>query len=199
MLLPALQDGHFSFSVRDARYPLLAPRASAARRSVLTTIGASGPSRCHAKSSTKTVCRLRVRGVFVRSVRGAAELSTGAKPWRSTPLSVAIGRRIAPIRLYDLRDRRGNKGLRLGGFKDANKSATSGVRHQPDEFGPWQTVWKRHRRFAADGTWDWIHPRLLADAGAGWLGRAQWTPLSPGTPARDEPSPGHRGTSRITL
>lgn len=23
-----------------------------------------------------------------------------------------------------------------------------------DEFGPWQTVWKRHRRYSADGTWD---------------------------------------------
>jgi hypothetical protein len=21
------------------------------------------------------------------------------------------------------------------------------------DFGPWQTVWKRHRRFATDGTW----------------------------------------------
>lgn len=23
-----------------------------------------------------------------------------------------------------------------------------------EEFGPWQTVWKRHRRYCADGTWD---------------------------------------------
>ena len=22
------------------------------------------------------------------------------------------------------------------------------------EFGPWQTVWKRHRRYAGDETWD---------------------------------------------
>ena len=27
-------------------------------------------------------------------------------------------------------------------------------RHLPAEFGPWQTVWKRHARFSRDGTWD---------------------------------------------
>ncbi len=27
-------------------------------------------------------------------------------------------------------------------------------RDLPAEFGPWQTVWKRHRRFSMDGTWD---------------------------------------------
>lgn len=32
--------------------------------------------------------------------------------------------------------------------------------------GPWQTVWKRHRRFSGDGTWDMIHTRLLAEADA---------------------------------
>jgi hypothetical protein len=26
-------------------------------------------------------------------------------------------------------------------------------RDLPADFGPWQTVWKRHRRFAGDGTW----------------------------------------------
>ncbi|WP_431957098.1 transposase [Nocardia lijiangensis] len=25
--------------------------------------------------------------------------------------------------------------------------------HLPAVFGPWQTAWKRHRRYAADGTW----------------------------------------------
>ena len=29
-------------------------------------------------------------------------------------------------------------------------------------FGPWQTVWKRHRRYAADGTWDRVLAELLA-------------------------------------
>jgi transposase len=34
-------------------------------------------------------------------------------------------------------------------------------RDLPVVFGPWQTVWKRHRRFSGDGTWDMIHTRLL--------------------------------------
>jgi len=42
-------------------------------------------------------------------------------------------------------------------------------RDLPAEFGPWQTVWKRHRRFAADGTWDRLHAALLADADAAGL------------------------------
>ena len=39
-------------------------------------------------------------------------------------------------------------------------------RDLPAEFGPWQTVWKRHRRFSADGTWDKILAALLAQADA---------------------------------
>ena len=27
-------------------------------------------------------------------------------------------------------------------------------RDLPAEFGPWQTVWKRHAKFSKDGTWD---------------------------------------------
>ena len=42
-------------------------------------------------------------------------------------------------------------------------------RDLPAEFGPWQTVWKRHRRFAADGTWDRVHAALLAEADAAGL------------------------------
>nr|WP_306232514.1 IS5 family transposase [Agrococcus sp. REN33] len=37
------------------------------------------------------------------------------------------------------------------------------------EFGPWQTVWKRHRRYAADGTWDRVLQALLSDADAAGL------------------------------
>ena len=36
-------------------------------------------------------------------------------------------------------------------------------RDLPAEFGPWQTVWKRHRRLAGDGTWDRVLAELLAD------------------------------------
>ena len=39
-------------------------------------------------------------------------------------------------------------------------------RDLPETFGPWQTVWKRHKRFSTDGTWDKIHARLLAEADA---------------------------------
>jgi putative transposase len=42
----------------------------------------------------------------------------------------------------------------------------------PDRFGPWQTVWKRHRRFSADGTWDKIPTGLLAEADA--AGEIDW-------------------------
>lgn len=46
-------------------------------------------------------------------------------------------------------------------------------RDLPAEFGPWQTVWKRHRRFSLDGTWDRMHHRLLAEADA--AGQLDWT------------------------
>lgn len=35
-----------------------------------------------------------------------------------------------------------------------------------EEFGPWQTVWKRHRRYAQDGTWDRVLATLLTQADA---------------------------------
>ncbi|MER7747700.1 IS5 family transposase [Streptomyces bacillaris] len=35
-----------------------------------------------------------------------------------------------------------------------------------EAFGPWQTVWKRHRRWAADGTWDRVLTHLTACADA---------------------------------
>ena len=46
-------------------------------------------------------------------------------------------------------------------------------RDLPASFGPWQTVWKRHRRFSIDGTWDRIHAGLLAEADA--AGEVDWT------------------------
>jgi transposase len=41
------------------------------------------------------------------------------------------------------------------------------------EFGPWQTVWKRHRRCAGDCTWDRVLMTVLAMADA--EGRLDWT------------------------
>ena len=46
-------------------------------------------------------------------------------------------------------------------------------RDLPASFGPWQTVWKRHRRFSEDGTWDKIHQALLARADH--AGEVDWT------------------------
>ncbi len=46
-------------------------------------------------------------------------------------------------------------------------------RDLPAVFGPHQTVSKRHRRFCADGTWDRIHARLVAEADA--AGVVDWT------------------------
>jgi transposase len=45
-------------------------------------------------------------------------------------------------------------------------------RDLPASFGPWQTVWKRHKRFSIDGTWDKIHARVLAEADA--AGEVDW-------------------------
>ena len=46
-------------------------------------------------------------------------------------------------------------------------------RDLPADFGPWQTVWKRHRRFSADGTWDAILTTLLTTADV--EGRIDWS------------------------
>jgi transposase len=42
-----------------------------------------------------------------------------------------------------------------------------------EQFGPWKTVWKRHRRYAGDGTWDTVLAALLAQADA--EGKIEWT------------------------
>lgn len=46
-------------------------------------------------------------------------------------------------------------------------------RDLPTSFGPWQTVWKRHRRFSQDGTWDKIHQVLSIHADH--VGDIDWT------------------------
>ena len=45
-------------------------------------------------------------------------------------------------------------------------------RDLPAEFGPWQTAWKRHARFAEDGVWDQVLTVLLAEADT--LGDLDW-------------------------
>ncbi len=72
-------------------------------------------------------------------------------------------------------------------------------RDLPSEFGPWQTVWKRLRRLAGDGTWDRVLAVLLAEADVagklGWKVSVDST-VKRGAPARVEPDPGrarHKG------
>jgi len=45
-------------------------------------------------------------------------------------------------------------------------------RDLPSDFGPWQTVWKRHHRFATDGTWDKLLTALQVQADA--RGEIDW-------------------------
>ncbi len=67
-------------------------------------------------------------------------------------------------------------------------------RDLPQEFGPWQTVWKRHRRFSLDGTWDKLLTRLLADATlqVRSTGRCRSTPRSTARTSTRRP-PRHTG------
>ena len=45
-------------------------------------------------------------------------------------------------------------------------------RDLPADFGPWQTVWKRHHRFSTDGTWDKVLTALQVAADA--RGEIDW-------------------------
>jgi len=45
-------------------------------------------------------------------------------------------------------------------------------RDVPECFGPWQTLWKRHDRWARDGTWDRLLTEVSADADA--AGNLDW-------------------------
>lgn len=55
-------------------------------------------------------------------------------------------------------------------------------RDLPEVFGPWQTVWKWHRRMAADGTWDRTLAVLTARADA--AGQLDWSVSVDSTIAR---------------
>jgi transposase len=46
-------------------------------------------------------------------------------------------------------------------------------RDLPERIGPWQTVWKRHHRFATDGTWDMLLRVIQSEADA--AGRVDWS------------------------
>ena len=81
-------------------------------------------------------------------------------------------------------------------------------RDLPAEFGPWQTVWKRHHRFSTDGTWDQVLKALQVQADA--RGDIDWRGVGrlherPGSPARRDSCQvrprthlAHRGHHRMT-
>jgi hypothetical protein len=45
-------------------------------------------------------------------------------------------------------------------------------RDLPERFGPWETVYKRHRRWSADGTWHMLLSMVQAAEDA--MGRVDW-------------------------
>jgi transposase len=45
-------------------------------------------------------------------------------------------------------------------------------RDLPERFGPWETVYKRHRRWSADGTWKMLLSRMQAAGDA--AGQIDW-------------------------
>lgn len=51
-----------------------------------------------------------------------------------------------------------------------------------EQFGPWQTVWKRHRRYAGDGTWDRALAVLLTESDV--AGKVDWNVSVDATIAR---------------
>lgn len=69
-------------------------------------------------------------------------------------------------------------------------------RDVPAEFGPWRTLWKRHRRFSEDGTWDRIRAELLTAADA--AGELVWAVSVDSTIDLAHQPPGHGGTCRTT-
>jgi transposase len=55
-------------------------------------------------------------------------------------------------------------------------------RDVPERYGPWWAVWRRHSQLSADGSWDRILSRLLAEADA--AGGLDWTVSVDSTAAR---------------
>jgi transposase len=93
---------------------------------------------------------------------------------RSAELTDQVWARIEPVLPS-------SDGLRGRPFRD-HRQVVEGIVHRyrtgvawrdlPERFGPWQTVWKRHHRFATDGTWDRLLAALQADADA--AGHLDW-------------------------
>jgi len=69
-------------------------------------------------------------------------------------------------------------------------------RDLPAEFGPWQTVWKRHAKFSKDGTWDKVLIALQAEADA--AGEIDWNVSVDSTIARVHQHGATAGRSQLT-
>ena len=103
---------------------------------------------------------------------------------RSAELSDEVWRRIEPLLPC-------SDGLRGRPFRN-HRQVVEGIvfryrtgvpwRDLPERFGPWQTVWKRHHRFATDGTWDRLLAAVQADAQA--AGEIDWNVSVDSTIAR---------------
>jgi transposase len=103
---------------------------------------------------------------------------------RSAELSDEVWQRIEPLLPS-------SHGVRGRPFRD-HRQVVEGIvfryrtgvpwRDLPDRFGPWQTVWKRHHRFATDGTWDRLLAAVQADAHAD--GEIDWNVSVDSTIAR---------------
>lgn len=69
-----------------------------------------------------------------------------------------------------------------------------------ERYGPWQTVWKRHRSYARRGVWDCVLSQVVAQADS--AGKVDWTVSIDATINRahehDAPRPGHGGLHRTT-
>ena len=105
----------------------------------------------------------------------------------------------------------------MGRPRRANRPVVEGIvyryragipwRDLPERFGPWQTVWKRHHKWSADGTWDRVLAEVLSDADAagvlGWKISADSTVVRShqhGTNAfRDESGPSSYSGSHPAL
>ncbi len=93
---------------------------------------------------------------------------------RSAVLTDAMWARIEPV----LPPVKGPMGRPVTPHRQAVEGAVyrlrTGVpwRDLPSEFGPWQTVWRRHYRFCLDGTWDKVLSFLQVEADA--KGEIDW-------------------------
>ena len=66
-----------------------------------------------------------------------------------------------------------------------------------EQFGPWQTVWKRHYEFAHDGTWDKVLAVLQSDADA--AGQIDWRCSVDSTIARVHQHGASAARSQLTV